>query len=160
VTRSGRTPCGVGIQISALERKPRKRLGIEILFFWGAAAAERFLTKALGGENHPAPRVINTDKHAAYPPAIVELKTDGVLEEKCTHRPVQYLNNVLEQDHRAIKRRVRASQHFRSFWGAWRTIVGYEAIHMIRKGQAYGSAAGAKVGLLHRFILGLFAAAN
>jgi transposase, IS6 family len=42
-----------------------------------AAAAERFLTKALGGENHPAPRVINTDKHAAYPPAIVELKADG-----------------------------------------------------------------------------------
>jgi hypothetical protein len=55
---------------------------------------------------------------------------------------------------------VRASQHFRSFWGAWRTIAGYEAIHMIRKGQAYGSAAGAKVGLLHRFILGLFAASN
>jgi transposase-like protein len=47
---------------------------------------------------------------------------------------VQYLNNVLEQDHRAIKRRVRASQHFRSFWGAWLTISGYEAIHMIRKG--------------------------
>src|SRR6266850_111917 len=45
-----------------------------------AAAAERFLTKALGGENHPAPRVINTDKHAGYPPAIVELKADGVLE--------------------------------------------------------------------------------
>jgi len=62
-----------------------------------AATAQRFLTKALGGENHPAPRVINTDKHAAYPPAIVELKADGVLEEKCTHRPVQYLNNVLEQ---------------------------------------------------------------
>ena len=43
---------------------------------------------------------------------------------------------------------------------AWRTIAGYEAIHMIRKGQAYGSAAGAKIGLLHRFILGLFAASN
>jgi len=69
-------------------------------------------------------------------------------------------DNILEQDHRAVKRRVRASQHFRSFWGAWRTIAGYEAIHMIRKGQAYGSAAGAKVGLLHRFILGLFAATN
>ena len=121
---------------------------------------ERFLTKALGGENHPAPRVINTDKHAAYPPAIVELKAGRVLEEKCTHRPVQYLNNVLEQDHRAIKRRVRASQHFRSFWGAWRTIAGYEAIHMIRKGQAYESVAGAKVGLLHRFILDLFAATS
>jgi hypothetical protein len=46
---------------------------------------------------------------------------------------VQYLNNNLEQDHRAIKPRVRASQHFRSFWGAWRTIAGYEAIHMIRQ---------------------------
>jgi transposase-like protein len=84
--------------------------------------------------------------------------SSGVLEENCQHRPVQYLNNVLEQDHRAIKRRVRASQHFRSFWGAWRTIAGYEAIHMIRKGQACWSAAGAKVGLLHRFILGVFAA--
>ena len=112
----------------------------------------------LGGENHIAPRVINTDKHAAYPLAIVELKAAGVLEVNCTHRPVQYLNNVLEQDHRAIKRRVRASQHFRSFWGAWRTIAGYEAIHMIRKGQAYGSAPAAKGGLFHCFILGLFSA--
>jgi IS6 family transposase len=73
---------------------------------------------------------------------------------------VQYLNNVLEQDHRTIKRRVRASQHFRSFWGAWRTIAGYEAIHMIRKGQVCSSAAGASVDRLHRFILGLFAATN
>ena len=56
-----------------------------------AAAAERFLTKALGRANHPTPRVINTDKHAAYPPAIVQLKDEGVLEENCQHRPVQYL---------------------------------------------------------------------
>jgi IS6 family transposase len=78
-----------------------------------AAAAERFLTKALDGENHPAPRVI-TDKHAAYPPAIVELKAGRVLEKKCTHRPVQYLNNVLEQDHRAIKCRVGAREKMAS----------------------------------------------
>ena len=100
-----------------------------------AAAAERFLAKALGGENHPAPRVINTDEHAGYPPAIVRLKAEEALKENCRHRQVQYLNNVLEQDHRAIKRRIRASQDFRSFWGAWRTIAGYEAIHMIRKGR-------------------------
>ena len=125
-----------------------------------AAAAERFLAKALGGENHPAPRVINTDEHAGYPPGIVRLKAEETLDENCRHRPVQYLNNVLEQDHRAIKHRVRASQHFRSFWGAWRTIDGYEAIHMICKGQAGYSAAGARVGLLHHFILGLFAATN
>jgi transposase-like protein len=71
---------------------------------------------------------------------------------------VQYLNNVLEQDHRTIKRRVRASQHFRSFWGAWRTIAGYEAIHMIRKGQACWSAPKERGVLLHHSILGLFAA--
>jgi DDE domain len=70
--------------------------------------------------------------------------------------PCSIFGNVLEQDHRAIKRRIRASQHFRSFWGAWRTIAGYEAIHMIRKGQACCSAAGAKVGLLHRVIVGMF----
>ena len=69
-----------------------------------------------------------------------------------------YLNNGPEQDHRAIKRRINASQHFLSFWAAWRTLAGYEAIHMIRKSQACWSAAGAKVGLLHRFILGLFSA--
>jgi transposase, IS6 family len=69
---------------------------------------------------------------------------------------VQYLNNVLEQDHRAIKRRINASQHFRSFWGAWRTIAGYEAVHMIRKGQASESATGTGSSLLHRFVLGMF----
>ena len=73
------------------------------------------------------------------------------------YNTAQYLNNVLEQDHRAIKRRIRASQHFRSFWGAWRTIAGYEAVHMMRKGQACEST---KVGLPHRFILGLFAATS
>jgi hypothetical protein len=49
---------------------------------------------------------------------------------------------------------------FRSFWEAWRTIAGDEAIHIIRKGQACWSAAGAKAGLLHRFILRLFATTN
>src|ERR1700757_3979073 len=64
-----------------------------------AAAAKRFLAKALGRQNHPVPRVINTDDHSAYPPAIVRLKVEGALDEDCWHRPVPYLN----------------SQHFRSF---------------------------------------------
>jgi transposase-like protein len=63
---------------------------------------------------------------------------------------------LVRKDHRIIKRRVNASQHFRSFCGAWRTIAGYEAIHMIRKGQACCSATGAKVGLLDRFIVSMF----
>ena len=49
---------------------------------------------------------------------------------------MQYLNNILEQDHRAIKRRVNAKQGFREIPAARRTIQGYEAIHMIRKAQA------------------------
>ena len=122
------------------------------------AAAKRFLAKALGGANHPAPRVINTDGHAAYPLAVAQLKGAGDLAEDCRHRPVPYLNNVLEQDHRAIKRRVNASQHFRSFCAARRTLAGYEAIHMIRKGQTCGTAPAVAGGLFHRFILGLFSA--
>jgi transposase-like protein len=121
-----------------------------------AAAAKRFFAKALGRANHPAPRVINTDGHSAYPPAIARLKAEGALERDCRHRPVPYLNNVLEQDHRAIKRRINASQHFRSFWGAWRTIAGYEAIHMIRKSQACGSASSGGAVLLHHFIVCIF----
>ena len=49
---------------------------------------------------------------------------------------MQYLNNMIEQDHRAVKRRVNAKQGFREFEAARRTIQGYEAMHMIRKGQA------------------------
>jgi transposase-like protein len=98
-----------------------------------AEAAKRFLSEALGWQNHPTPRVIHTDGHGAYPPAIAQLKSDGVLDETCRHRVGRCLNNLVEQDHRAIKRRVKASQHFRSFWGAWHTLAGYEAVHMLRK---------------------------
>ena len=51
---------------------------------------------------------------------------------------MRYLNNALEQDHRAIKRRVKASQGFREFQAAQRTIQGYEAMHMIGKGKRVG----------------------
>jgi len=79
--------------------------------------------------------VINTDQAKCYPSAIDESKGEGVLRKRCRHRPVQYLNNILEQDHRAIKKRIRAKQHFRQFGCARRTIQGYEVIHKIRKGQ-------------------------
>jgi transposase-like protein len=86
--------------------------------------------------SHPQPRVINTDKARLYGSAIATAKEEGTLRRRCRHRPVQYSNNILEQDHRAIKRRVNAKQSFREFRAAGRTIAGYEAIHMIRKGQA------------------------
>jgi transposase-like protein len=101
-----------------------------------ADAAKRLFRKALGDRSHPQPRVINTDLAPIYSSAIPASKKEGTLRNRCRHRPVRYLNNILEQDHRAIKRRVNAKQGFREFQAARRTIQGYAAIHMIRKGQA------------------------
>jgi IS6 family transposase len=79
--------------------------------------------------------VINVDGHAAYPPTITELKANGELGRRCRYRCCPYLNNVLEQDHRFVRKRIAASLWFRSVEGALRTIAGYEAMNMIRKGQ-------------------------
>ena len=71
----------------------------------------------------------------AYPLGIAELKANGALGRRCRCRPSPYLNNVLEQDHRFVKKRIAASLGFRSVDGALRTIQGYEAMNKIRKGQ-------------------------
>ena len=100
-----------------------------------AAAAKRLFRQALSDPSHPQPRVINTDQARLYGSAIPGVKEEGILRRRCRHRPVQYFNNILEQEHRAIKRQVKAKQDFREFLAARRTIEGYEAMHMIRKGQ-------------------------
>ena len=87
---------------------------------------------------------------------MAQLKEEGALADNCRHRVGRYLNNLVEQDHRAIKRRVKASQHFRSFWGAWRTLAGYGAVAMLRKGQAAGFSAEVKARPLHAFIASMF----
>ena len=69
---------------------------------------------------------------------IEELKESEELPETTKHRQVKYLNNLLEQDHRFIKRRVKSKMMFRNFWSAQRTIRGYEAMNQIRKGQIVG----------------------
>jgi transposase-like protein len=100
-----------------------------------ADAAKRLFRKALRDQSHPQPRVINTDLAPIYTSAIPAIKKEGTLRRCCWHRLVRYLNNIIEQDHRAIKRRLNAKQGFREFHSARRTIQGYEAIHMLRKGQ-------------------------
>jgi transposase-like protein len=50
-------------------------------------------------------------------------------------RGMKYLNNVIEQDHRFVKKKVRASQCFKRFHTAERTLEGIEAVNMMRKGQ-------------------------
>ena len=87
-------------------------------------AAKRLFLKALTVPSHRQPRVINTDQAPLYGAAISGVKQEGILRRRCRHRPVQYLNNILEQDHRAIKRRVKAKQGFREFLAARRTILG------------------------------------
>jgi transposase, IS6 family len=99
-------------------------------------AAMLFLRLALSGTGGKMPRVINVDGHpVAYARAITELKQSGELGRRCRRRPSPYLNNIIEQDHRFIKKRIVASLGFRSGEGACRTIEGYEAMHLIRKGQ-------------------------
>ena len=103
-----------------------------------AAAAKRFFRKALARPNTVNPRTITVDKNAAYPKAVADMKKDKRLWRFSKLRQVKYLNNTVEQDHRRIKRMVRPGLGFKRFRTAWRTLVGYETLAMMRKGQVKG----------------------
>lgn len=118
-------------------------------------AAKQFLQLALLRVGCLRPRVINVDGHPAYPSVISELKQTGELPKRCRCRCSPYMNNVIEQDHRFIKKRIVASQWFRSVEGAVNTIQGYEAIHMMRKGQIRWLPKGDVVGQM-KFVNQLF----
>ena len=121
-------------------------------------AAKRFFLKALRDAKHSTPRVINVDKALAYPPAVEELKGESVLPQNCNLRQCKYLNNIVEQDHRFIKRRVNAMLGFGSFHTGRKTLRGIEAINMIRKGQIKMVAKGDIIAQV-KFIDQLFAVA-
>ncbi len=94
-------------------------------------AAKRFLTKAI--RRHGVPEKITIDGSAANEAAIKSYN-----EEHGTHiviRQVNYLNNIIEQDHRGGKRVTRPMLGFKSFHTAHCTLVGIELMHMLRKGQ-------------------------
>jgi transposase, IS6 family len=103
-----------------------------------AQAAKQFLLKALTASHSSKPRVINVDKNAASPKAFNELKTEGHLPEHVKLRQVNYLNNLIEQDHRFIKRLTKPGMGFFSLETAWRTLQGYEIMNCMRKGQLQG----------------------
>jgi transposase-like protein len=94
-----------------------------------AKAAKRFFRKALSAAHNQEPRVINVDKNAAYPKAIDELKEKEELSEQVELRQNKYLNNLIEQDHRGIKRLTKPGMGFGSFNTARRTIKGYEIMN-------------------------------
>ncbi len=101
-------------------------------------AAKRFFAKTLAAPHTITPRVITVDKNAAYPKAFKELKAERLMPDACDLRQRKYLNNLIVQDHRFIKRLVKLGMGFFSFKTAWSTLQGYETINMLRKGQIGG----------------------
>jgi len=99
------------------------------------AAVKRFFKKMMRADHRRLPLSINVDQNAAYPGAFSASQQEKVLPMDCQLRRIKYFNNVIEQDHRFIKKKVRASQCFRSFHTAERTLEGIESINMLRKGQ-------------------------
>jgi len=99
------------------------------------SAAKRFFKKLMRADHRRLPFAIGTDKHASYPEAFAASIKEKILPYDCKLRRVKYLNNIIEQDHRVVRRRWRAMQCFRSFHTAERTIEGVEAMHVMRKGQ-------------------------
>jgi transposase, IS6 family len=87
------------------------------------------------------PRTITVDMNAAYPKAASEMKKDGELWRRSRLRQVKYLNNIVEQGHRNVKRLTCPGLGFGSFWTARRTLAGYEATAMIRKRGSFGTSA-------------------
>jgi len=69
------------------------------------SAAKRFFKKLMRADHRRLPFTIGTDKHASYPEAFAASVKEKVLPRDCKLRRVKYLNNVIEQDHRAIRRR-------------------------------------------------------
>jgi transposase-like protein len=95
------------------------------------AAAKRFFDKAMAAQG--APEKVAMDKSGANKAAIDEINAGRAV--LITVRQVKYLNNIVEQDHRAIKRVTRPMLGFKSFRSASNVLAGVELMHMIRKGQ-------------------------
>ena len=98
-------------------------------------SAKKFFKRALKTSNSTSPRVITTDKNPAYIKVIPALKEEKKILLNTSLRQIKYLNNIIEQDHRFIKKKVKYTLGFKSFKSAKKTLCGIEAMHMIRKEQ-------------------------
>jgi transposase-like protein len=86
-------------------------------------------------KQHGAPRVITLDGYAASHRAVAKLKTSGMLPSRVRVRSCKYVNNVIEQDHRRIKQRIRPMLGFKRFETAAMTIRGIELAEKRKKQQ-------------------------
>lgn len=123
-----------------------------------AAAVKRFFRNALAQPHTVSPRTITVDKNPAYRRAVREMKRAGELWRFSKLRQRKYLNNIVEQDHRRIKRPVRPGLGFGGLRIAKHTLAGYEAMAMIRKGQVH-NVDGRDMKAQTAFVAGLFGVA-
>ncbi len=94
-------------------------------------AALRFLKKAIGQNGKPS--LVNIDQSGANHAGLQQFNRD--YKKRIKIRQCKYLNNIIEQDHRRIKRLTRPMLGFKNFYAAQRTLAGIEAMAMIKKGQ-------------------------
>ena len=94
-------------------------------------AARRFFDKAM--QHNDDPETVTLDKSVANKAAMDDINADRDIPIQV--RQVKYLNNIVEQDHRAVKRITRPMLGFKAFQSAKSVIAGIELMHMIRKGQ-------------------------
>jgi putative transposase len=99
-------------------------------------AAKAFFTKAF--KQHGTPEKVTVDKSGSNKSALDSCNRDLGENNKMEIRQVKYLNNIVEQDHRFIKKRTRPTLGFKNFHSAAATITGIENIRMIQKGQIFG----------------------
>ena len=97
------------------------------------AAAKQFLQQAI--KKRGVPQKITLDGYAASHVAVAELQEEAILPTDLTVRTSKYLNNVIEQDHRRVKQRVRPMLGFKRFAHAAITISGIELVSQIKKKQ-------------------------
>lgn len=117
-----------------------------------------FFKKALAFSDVSKLRMITVDKNPAYPVAIQALKEEKHMPEAIQLRQVRYFNNIVEQDHRFIKKRVRSMLGFKSYETALSILSGVETMHMMKKGQLHLQVKSAQSEV--RFICKLFGIAS
>ncbi|MDC9620240.1 IS6 family transposase [Xenorhabdus sp. XENO-7] len=96
-------------------------------------AALRFFKKAI--RQHGQPDVVTIDKSGANKAAVGELNKEKTKDNDIIIRQNKYLNNLIEQDHRNVKRRTRPMLGFKNFRRAQTVLVGIEWVSLLRKGQ-------------------------
>lgn len=100
-------------------------------------SAKHFFPKTLASCHTSKPRVLTVDKKTAYPKALKQSKKSGNLPSGIQSRQVKYLNNMIEQEHRFIKKRIRYMLKFQFFQTTSTTLAGIESMHMIKKEQTF-----------------------